>query len=173
MTRKCVAGSRGSLIEPHLCRRHQLSAGALLRAGLSERTFSRRLRERMDGLARARFHVPAGCLYKFCDHISDVPDGNRRRRLAHRIATDVESSIEHARPWLISPSKGLNELAGFIRAFASDPTRHVVGLTNSDVIEVATALKRKYGSSTHYRVHIWTKNAQLKGHEPDREPEPL
>ena len=141
--------------------------------GFSDRTFYRRLRKRMDELARARFHVPAGCLYKFCDHISDVTDGNRRHRLAHRIATDVESSIGRAWPWLISPSKGLDELAGFIQAFASDPTRHVVGLTNSDVIEVANGLKRKYGSSTDYRVHIWTRNAQLKAHEPDREPEPL
>lgn len=141
--------------------------------GFSDQTFSRRLRERMARLAGARFHVPAGCLYKFCDHIADVTDGSRRHHLAHRIATDVESSIGRARPWLISPSKGLNELAGFIRAFASDPTRHVVGLTNSDVIEVANALKRKYGSSTDYRVHIWTRNVQLKAHEPDREPEPL
>ena len=141
--------------------------------GFSDRTFSARLREKMAGLAGARFHVPIGCLYKFCDHISDVSDGNRRYDLAHRIATDVGSSIEHARPWLISPSQGLNELAGFIRAFASDPTRHMVGLTNSDVIEVANVLKRKYGSSTDYRVHIWTKNTQLKAHEPDREPEPL
>lgn len=107
--------------------------------GFSDRTFSTRLRERMAGLAGARFHVPTGCLYKFCDHISD---GNRRHHLAHRIATYVESSIGRARPWLISPSKGLNELADFIRAFASDPTRHVVGLTNSDVIEVANVLKR-------------------------------
>lgn len=141
--------------------------------GFSDRSFSTRLRERMAGLAGARFHVPAGCLYKFCDHISDVTDGSRRHHLAHRIATDVESSIGRARPWLISPSKGLSELAGFIRAFASDPTRHVVGLTNSDVIEIANELKRKYGSSTDYRVHIWTRNAQLKAHEPDQEPEPL
>ncbi|MDE2781945.1 MAG: hypothetical protein OXK77_03230 [Gemmatimonadota bacterium] len=140
--------------------------------GFSDPTFSTLLRERMAGLAGARFHVPVGCLYKFCDHISDVTDGNRRHQLAQRIATDVESSIGRARPWLISPSKGLNELAGFIRAFASDPTRHVVGLTNSDVIEVANGLKRKYGSS-NYRVHIWTKNTKLKAHEPDREPEPL
>lgn len=141
--------------------------------GFSDRTFFTRLRERMADLTAARFRVPAGCLYKFCDHISDVTDGNRRHQLAQRIATDVESSIEHARPWVISPSKGLDELAGFIRAFASDPTRQVVGLTNSDVIEVANRLKREYGSSTGYRVHIWTKNAQLKAHEPDREPEPL
>ena len=141
--------------------------------GFSDRTFSTRLRERMAGLAGARFHVPAGCLYKFCDHIADVTDGSRRHYLAHRIATDVESSIGHARPWLISPAKGLDELAGFIRAFASDPTRHVMGLTNSDAIEVANVLKRKYGSSTDYRVHIWTRNAQLKAHEPDREPDPL
>ena len=127
----------------------------------------------MAGLAGARFHVPAGCLYKFRDHISDVTDGNRRHHLAHRIATDFESHIGHARPWLISPSKGLDELAGFVRAFASGPTRHQVGLTNSDVIGVANVLKRKYGSSTDHRVHIWTKNAQLKAHEPDREPEPL
>ncbi|MCE2398668.1 MAG: hypothetical protein J4F34_06490 [Gemmatimonadetes bacterium] len=141
--------------------------------GFSDRTFSTRLRKRMTELAGARFHVPAGCLYQFCDHIADVTDGNRRHHLAHRIATDVETSIGRAWPWLISPSKGLNELADFIRAFASDPTRHVVGLTNSDVIEVAKVLKRKYGSSTDYRVDIWTKNAQLKAHEPDLEPEPL
>ena len=141
--------------------------------GFSDRTFSTRLRERIDGMTGARLHVPVGCLYKFCDHIPDVADGNRRHQLAHQIAADVESSIECARPWVISPSKGLTELAGFVRAFASDPTRHEVGLTNSDVIEVANALKRKYGSSTGYEVHIWTRNARLKALEPDQELEPL
>ena len=141
--------------------------------GFSDPVLSKRLRKRIASEDTARFHVPAGCLYKLCDHIADVPDGNRRHQLARQIATDVESSVSRAVPWLISPSQGLDVFVRFVRTFASDPSRLKIGLTNSDVVEIATALKGKYGASANYRVHIWTRNRSLKAHEPDAEPDPL
>ncbi len=93
--------------------------------------------------------------------------------LAHQVVTDVESSQEEGIPWVLVPSRGFDELPGFLREFASDPGYLRIGLTKSEVVTVALNLKRKYGSMGDYRVHIWTKKANLKAYEPDREPNPL
>ena len=127
-------------------------------------------RERKSG---AGFRVPVGCLYQLCDHIADEPNGSLRRELAVRVATDVESSVARAIPWLIAPSHGVNELASFVRAFASDAGNLKLGLTNSQVVEIARGLKSKYGGTGTCRVHIWTRNQTLKAYEPDPEPDPL
>lgn len=137
--------------------------------------FSSSLRAKWDREreAGASFRVPVGCLYQLCDHIADVPDGRRRRKLAEQVAADVASSVEAWMPWLIIPSDGVTELARFVRRFASDDGHRVLGLTNSQVVEIAKDLKRKYGGVGSYRVHIWTRNGTLKAYEPDLEPNPL
>ncbi len=127
----------------------------------------------MAGELGARFHVPVGCLYKLCDHIADVGDGNRRHQLARQVAMDVSSSRARGLPWLMSPAAGLDEIGDFVRRFAFNPGHLRLGLTNSEVIEIANALKRKYGTDLAYQVHIWTRNQSLKAHEPDPEPAPL
>ena len=141
----------------------------------SNQEFSARLREKWDRERKkgAGFRVPVGCVYQLCDHIADVPDGSRRRELAVRVATDVESSVASAIPWLIVPSHGVNELSSFVRAFASNAGHLKLGLTNSQVVEIARGLKSKYGGVGSYRVHIWTRNQDLKAHEPDDELDPL
>lgn len=141
----------------------------------SDPKFSASLRTRWDGEreAGASFRVPVGCVYQLCDHIADVPDGGRRRKLAVRVATDVRSSVENWMPWLIIPSDGVTELARFVHRFASDDGHRELGLTNSQIVEIAKGLKRKYGSVGSYRVHIWTRNETLKAYEPDPEPSPL
>lgn len=141
--------------------------------GFSDAAFSRALKNRMEREVGARFHVPVGCLYKLCDHIADVGDGNRRHQLARQVAVDVKSSIGRSMPWLMSPATGLDGIAEFVQRFAFNPEHLKIGLTNSEVIEIANALKRKYGTDHAYRVHIWTRNRRLKAHEPDPEPEPL
>lgn len=144
--------------------------------GFSDATFSSRLQERWDRMAReqrASFYVPLGCLYQLCDHIADVPDGNQRRRLANQVVADVESALDRGSLWTILPTQGLDELPGFLRAFASDPGHLRLGLTNSDVLKIASDLSSRYGSSSGYRVHIWTRNRSLKTREPDSEPNPL
>ena len=96
-----------------------------------------------------------------------------RHRLVARIANDIGRSVTEAVPWTLQPSKGVAEAAAFIRAFANDPRRLQMGLTKSDVVEIASRLKAKYGSSVGYMVHIWTRRRSLKAHEPDRERDPL
>ncbi len=144
--------------------------------GFSDATFSSRVQRRWDRMAseqRASFYVPMGCLYQLCDHIADVPDGNQRRRLANQVVADVESSLERGSLWTILPSQGLDELPGFLRAFSSDPGHLRLGLTNSGVLKIASDLGSRYGSSSSYRVHIWTRNPNLKAYEPDAESDPL
>jgi len=141
--------------------------------GFSSASFSRALRSKIAQEVDARFYVPVGCLYKLCDHIADVDDGNRRHQLARQVATDVRSSRDRGLPWLVSPSTGLDELAEFVRRFAFDPGHLAIGLTNSEVIEIARTLKSRYGIEGRYRVHIWTRNQRLKAYEPDPEPAPL
>ena len=139
----------------------------------SEPRFSKALIGRMAQEVSGRFHVPVGCLYKLCDHIADVRDGNLRRRLARRVAKDVQSSVDQARPWVIAPASGLPDLVKSVRTFAEDVGRLQLNLTNSETADIATALKKKYGSQPSYRVHIWTRNQTLKTYEPDAEPNPL
>ena len=141
--------------------------------GFSDERFTRAITERMAKETSARFHVPVGCLYRLCDHITDVPDGNLQRRLARRVADDVQSSVERARPWVVAPAKGLPDLASSVRTFADDVGRLRLNLTNSETADVAIALKRRYGGQPGYFVHIWTRNQALKAYEPDAEPNPL
>ena len=141
--------------------------------GFSEAAFSRALRKKIARETGARFHVPVGCLYKLCDHIADVGDGNQRHQLARQVATDVKSSMARGLPWLMSPAAGLDTIAEFVQRFAFNPEHLKIGLTNSEVIEIANALRTKYGTDPGYKVHIWTRNRRLKAHEPDPEPAPL
>lgn len=143
--------------------------------GFSSQDFSELLRDKwsQEYEKGGRFRVPVGCLYQLCDHIADVPNGSRRRELAVMVATDVESSVASAIPWLIAPSYGVDQLASFVHAFASNAGHLKLGLTNSQVVEIARRLKRKYGRAGDYRVHIWTRNQNLKAYEPDDELDPL
>ena len=141
--------------------------------GFSDPRVSVLLRERRVSQEQARFYVPLACLYQLCDHIVNVGDGSRRRRLARQVARDVESSLHEDIPWVITPPRRRVEFADLIRVFSSDPGRLQLGLTNVDVMEIAHQLKRKYSSSPDYRVHIWTTRQDLKAYEPDPEPDPL
>ena len=103
-----------------------------------------------------------------------------RRQLAHQVAEDARSSVDLAVPWVISPSawmmsslSGLTALAGSVQAFAEHAGRRELNLTNSETIDIAAGLKKKYAGQPDYRVHIWTRNRALKAYEPDAEPDPL
>ena len=74
---------------------------------------------------------------------------------------------------MMSPSAGLAALARSVQAFAEEPSRQELNLTNSETIDIAVGLKKKYASHLNYRVHIWTRNQVLKADEPDAEPDPL
>ena len=111
--------------------------------GFSDAAFSQALRKKMAGELGARFHVPVGCLYKLCDHIADVGDGNRRHQLARQVAMDVSSSRARGLPWLMSPAAGLDEIGDFVQRFAFNPGNLRLGLTNSEVIEIAKRAEKR------------------------------
>lgn len=97
--------------------------------------------------------------------------GKRRRQLAVQVARDVASSIEQGEPWTIAPPDTHQALKRFVAAFASEFATRRIGLTDVQVVETARELRRKYHAKAAYRVHIWTRDQQLKALEPDKEPD--
>lgn len=132
------------------------------------------IEERIRMQAEGRFYVPLGCLYELCDHIADVSDGGRRRDIASKVVSDVETSLKDALPWLIGSAVDVeDELLRLLRAFSEYSFRLQLSLTDSTVISEAKRLKQKYSDSLGYQVHIWTTDQTLKAYEPDPEPNPL
>ena len=83
----------------------------------------------------------------------------------------MEAGIQGLGEWNITPAPDLEELAGLWRSFADDYAPSGVGLTDTFVIETAKRLRKKYGRN--HAVHIWTKDSDLKAHEPDKEADPF
>ena len=136
--------------------------------------FSDKIQQRMRDQSTGRFFLPLGCLYQLCDHIGDVENGHKRRKLAKAVESDVNSSIEKVIPWIIVPATDVKAgLSGLLRRFSEDPAHLEMGLTDSTVISEAERLKKEYTTSLGYRVHIWTTDRRLKVYEPDPEPDPL
>jgi hypothetical protein len=131
------------------------------------------VRKRFESATRegSRLFVPTGCLFELCNHVADVRDGKTRSRLARKIADDVDASLsEHHFPWRIAPVDAHRELRLQIRRFAKEYVVQRIGLTDTQVVEVAASQKRRYGRGLGYFVHIWTRDKTLKALEPDPEP---
>ncbi|WP_420632651.1 hypothetical protein [Candidatus Palauibacter sp.] len=142
--------------------------------GRHRNEFSAKIGQRMREQPTGRFVLPLGCRYQLCDHIGDISDGHKRRDLANAVVSDTKASLDDGLPWLIVPVADVKyELPRLLRAFSEDPVRLQMGLTDSTIVSEANRLKRKYGASLDYRVHIWTTDVKLKGYEPDSEPDPL
>ena len=116
----------------------------------------------------ARLYVTVPSIYELANHIAHISDGNVRFSLAKRIRKDVLSSLDEGVPWTIIPSQSLNALGELIASFADNYVREKIGLSDTTLIDEALRLKRtKYRGS---RVHIWTKDTNLKAREPNEEP---
>ena len=120
----------------------------------------------------ARLYVTVPSIYELANHIAGVSNGNARWSLAEGLQDDILSSLDKAVPWTIIPSQELSALKELIASFVDKHVLEGIGLSDSTLIDEAHRLKKRtttYRESA-WRVHIWTKDKNLKAREPDREP---
>jgi len=126
--------------------------------------------------AGGRIYVPVPVIFEFANHVAQVADGNARQALANNLRASVTTSIEKQSPWIIIPSMGerilldLADTLALCNAFAVEFAVQAISLTDTSVISVA----RHITAAANQRVppapvHIWTRDAQLKAHEPSAE----
>ena len=118
----------------------------------------------------ARLYVTVPSIYELANHIASVSNGNARWPLAKKLQDDILCSINKAEPWMIIPSQELSSLKKLIVSFVDNHVREGIGLSDSTLIDEAHRLKRTTYEGSDWRVHIWTKDKNLKAREPDNEP---
>jgi hypothetical protein len=124
--------------------------------------------------SRARLYVPIPCLFELANHIADVPDGNRRHRLANSLTQQVKAAVEDPEAeWVLVSGHKSQEVSSLWSEFARRYAQQGIGLTDTSTIEVARRLKDKTYQGNLHKVHIWTKDHALKSWEPDQEPDPF
>lgn len=125
------------------------------------------------------FFVPVPVLFELGNHIAQMKTGGeRRRRLAQKLKDDVVASCSNKEPWVItafgSESVAIDfseALVAYCAGFADEFAAAEVGLTDVAVIREALHLKARHNAegSRVYKVHIWTRDHQVKAREPDAE----
>lgn len=118
----------------------------------------------------ARLYVTVPSIYELANHIADVSNGKARWSLAKKLQDAILSSIDEGVPWTIIPSQELSALKKLIASFADNHVLEGIGLSDSILIDEADRLKRTTYRGSDWRVHIWTKDTNLKAREPDNEP---
>ena len=119
----------------------------------------------------ARLYVTVPCVYELASHICDVPDGNLRVSLAGKMRAVVLSSLDEGVPWTLLPSREAPWLGEAVARFADTHAREGMDLSDGTLIDEAARLKRERYRGPSWRVHIWTKDRNLKAREPDKEPD--
>lgn len=138
--------------------------GASVKSSITEvkRRFTEAIK-RSHGL-----YVPFTCLCELGNRIAQVPDGNIRRKLALNLYHTIKTSLDDGNPWIITPNDGMSSMKTSCIEFAETYCERGIGLTDTVVIHEAIRLYKKY-SSLGYKVHIWTKDGDLKALEPQCE----
>ncbi len=119
----------------------------------------------------ARLYVTVPSIYELANHISHVSNGNARRLLAKQMRDTVLSSLDQGTPWTIIPSQQLDTFRNLIVSFIDNHVIQGIGLSDSTLIDEARRLKNTTYRGPSWRVHIWTKDKNLKALEPDNEPD--
>ncbi len=118
----------------------------------------------------ARLYVTVPSIYELANHISHVSNGNARRSLAEQVRNTVLSSLDAGTPWTIIPSQQPDIFKNLIESFVDNHVIQGIDLSDSTLIDEARRLKRERYGGPGWRVHIWTKDKNLKALEPDNEP---
>lgn len=122
--------------------------------------------------AGGRFFVPLPCLFELGDHIADVGHDELRERLAYKLLLTVRESLSTHKPWTITPTGEPNDvLPSLLARFVPLAAKQKIGLVDAFTLVEALRLKQRM-ERFKARVHIWTNDRQLKGNEPDAEPQP-
>lgn len=131
-----------------------------------------------ESIETGQFFVPVAVLFELANHIADIPDSQRRRDLAAKLRTDIESSISEQTPWVVTHATDAQSLEDLLSAlnesaarFAGEFSTQKLGLTDTTVILEAERLRKKFVSDSlrNYQIHIWTRHCELKAREPDTE----
>lgn len=129
------------------------------------------IRRRLLGAAESGspLYVTVPSIYELTKHIVRIRDGNQRRRYAVHVKNDVLSSLEKGTPWNVIPSQQFYALGQLVSNFVENHIHEGIDLADGTLIDEARRLKRERYKGSGWRVHIWTKDENLKAREPDRE----
>jgi len=121
---------------------------------------------------KSRFFVPLPCIFELGNHIADVKKESSRNRLKTKLSETVISCVKENNPWIITPSIEIESLPDLWETFSKPEMRRGLSLTDTSIIREAHKFKEKQ-SSFDYKVHIWTRDRELKAREPDSERNPF
>ena len=121
---------------------------------------------------KSRFFVPLPCIFELGNHIADVTKESSRNQLKEKLSQTVRSCIENKTPWIITPSIKIESLPDLWEMFSKPEMQKGLSLTDTSIIREAHNYKKKR-SSFGYKVHIWTRDRELKAREPDSERNPF
>lgn len=115
--------------------------------------------------------VPFPVIFETANSVAKIRSSTEREATARRLVSDVESSVERAAPWTVTPADGWTfdeqALLALCRGFGEEIAAAKIGLVDLFVAQEAARLKRRLGAQR--LVHIWTNDQLLKGREPDPE----
>lgn len=125
-----------------------------------------------------RLYVPVPVIFELANHVADVADGHVRYELARKLKKTVETSLEENSPWIILPTMSERILLDLVdtltlcNAFAEEFAVQSIGLTDISLISISKHVAEKAGRQVpRANVFIWTRDAALKAHEPNAEPD--
>ena len=120
--------------------------------------------------AGTRLYVSLPAIFELAGHIADVSDGGLRRKLSEKLRDTVISSIREGHPWNLLPPIDRNAVERLIKGFVDHSREKGISLVDTTLIDEAKRLRQTTYRGQTWRVHIWTKDQQLKAREPDGEP---
>ena len=138
--------------------------------GASSATAIKEIKRRYEKAIKnnSRFYVPFPCICEVGNRITRIGNGRVQRKLALNLCETVKSSFDNGVPWIITPFKLSPSIDVVCKAYAKSYAVQSIGLTDTVVIEEAKRLKKKY-SGLRFKVHIWTKDKEVKALEPEHE----
>ena len=139
--------------------------------GKSSQDASVEIRERFHnaGVCGSRLYVTVPSIFELAKHIVRIPDGDQRRHYAVHMKNDVLSGLKSGDPWNVIPSREFDALGDLVSSFVENYIHDGIDLTDSTLIDEARRLKQERYGGSQWRVHIWTKDGNLKAREPDVE----
>jgi hypothetical protein len=119
--------------------------------------------------------LPAVCVLELGNLIAELKKLDERRRHAALLRDDVVRSLsnDRIRPFTVLEAPSLQDLPALLASWVGGHVDAPRGLVDAALAERAREHKRRHTSSLPVLVHIWTRDRQLKGIEPDPEPDPF
>ncbi len=115
-------------------------------------------------------YVPISVIFELTNHIAHLKDSEKRKDIAKKLASQVESSVKKRTPFNIVPSKDFASVEILVKTLVEFSEKYVqkgIGLTDAAVLLEAERLRKIYPKD--YCIYIWTRDSALKKLEPNFE----